>query len=177
VAAALGLSGVPALPGQVIGGFLNSTQSQNFYYAVGFVGIDFYGYLVDGIPAECVFPFSVQTADIQGFLNGSKCFIATAAFRTADSIPLVLLRQFRDHFLEKFGLGRSFVHWYYGWSPKSAGWLIENPGFRFPVLLALIPLEALAWLILHPAVLTFLLMVALSILGYGVSSRGRELRG
>ena len=43
-----------------------------------------------------------------------------------------------------------FVRWYYHWSPDAAEWLMRHPLFRFPILLALIPFEVVAWLFLHP---------------------------
>jgi hypothetical protein len=68
-------------------------------------------------------------------------------------------------------LGRSFVHWYYAWSPNAAEWLIDHPVFRFPVLLALIPLQALAWLVLHPIMMMVLLLMGASIVLWGTLLR------
>jgi hypothetical protein len=173
-------------PGQIVTGFENSTDAGTGSepYAVGFLAVDQYGFLVDNnqataggvppnpaVPPYCAYPNALETSQILGFLNASKCFIATATFRSVDSPPLVLLRDFRGRFLEHFVLGRSFVHWYYRWSPGAADWLVENPVFRFPVFLALIPLQILAWLILNPGFLTLVFMLGLSVLGYGVSFR------
>jgi hypothetical protein len=83
------------------------------------------------------------------------------------------LRAFRDQFLEHFKLGQSFVHWYYHWSPSAAEWLVMNPEFRFPVLLALIPLQLFAWTILHPIVLGVLFSGAMALIGYAVFGRKR----
>lgn len=105
----------------------------------------------------------VQSTAIQGFLAKSSCFIATGAFRSGDAAPVLLLRAFRDQVLLHSAFGKAFVHWYYGWSPPAALWLLGHPIFRFPVLLALVPLEALAWLALHPAILLALLAVALGL--------------
>jgi hypothetical protein len=176
-------------PGILVPGFTDSTSASNpVDYALAFIGVDYYGFLVDNTLAplgenstpntSCGFENPIQVAAIQGFLQNSKCFIASAAFR-GDTAPLKLLRQFRGDFLEHFGLGRSFVHWYYAWSPNAAEWLIANPEFRYPVLLALIPLQILAWLILHPSVLTVLAMWALALMGFSVSNyrRKQEIRG
>ena len=175
-------------PSQLATGFINATSSSADLYSIGFIGVDSYGFLFDNTTApaaqpaapnsSCGFEYAVQVAAIQGFLQNSKCFIASAAFRS-DSAPLRLLRQFRGEFLEQFGAGRSFVHWYYAWSPGAAEWLISNPEFRFPVLLALIPLQILAWLILHPSVLTVLMMTAFGLMGYSIfgNRRKQELRG
>ena len=92
----------------------------------------------------------VESEAINGFLKESKCFIASAAFRSGRVVPVMILRQFRDRILLHYGLGRSFVSWYYRWSPGAADWLLANPAFRYPVIAALGPLVGLAWLILHP---------------------------
>lgn len=172
---------VVAAPGQSVGGFQDSSGANLIPYQLGFAGQDFYGFLVDNpnvsnstTPTGCLYPFAFETAKVLGFLDASKCFIATATFRDINSAPVILLREFRDRFLERFSLGKGFVRWYYHWSPPAARWLVENPEFRFPVFLALIPLQTLAWLILHPAMLTFLFMITLSILGYGISFRFRK---
>lgn len=155
------VQGVSVSSGQSIGGFQNSSQSGAIPYAVGFIGLDNYGYLVAN--TTCKFPHSVETANIQGLLQSSKCFIATAAFRSARSAPVEMLRSFRDQILETFSTGRAFVRWYYRWSPGAANWLIKNPEFRFPVLLALVPVQTFVWLLLHP-----LFFYALWILGFGL---------
>jgi len=169
---------IAVLPGQNVGGFVNSTPDLATYYALGFIGRDQYGFLVAGSPSSsCAYGTAVQTASITSLLQASKCFIATATFRSMDSPPLVLLRAFRDRFLEHFGLGQDFVHWYYAWSPGAADWLVANPVFRFPIFLALIPLQIVAWLVLHPLELLVLTMLAFAVLGFGLVSRRKELRG
>jgi hypothetical protein len=75
----------------------------------------------------------------------------------------MMLRQFRDQVLLHFGLGQAFVHWYYRWSPPAADWLIDHPAFRYPVLVALKPVEAIAWLCLHPVIA----LLYLALLGGG----------
>jgi hypothetical protein len=108
---------------------------------------------------QCATASGVQTAPIQTLLNRSKCFIATGAFRSPEAEPVMMLRAFRDQFLLHHAWGKSFVRWYYAWSPDAATWLMENPEFRGPVLMALLPLQAFAWLVLHPA---FIFAVAIS---------------
>jgi hypothetical protein len=159
---------VPAV-GVFFGSFLPSTPSSPIDYDLGFLAEDPAGFIIDdgGGSGQCTFPGVFSTSVVNGFLQQSKCFIATAAFRDLNSAPLVLLRSFRDHFLENFSLGRSFVHWYYGWSPNAAEWLIDHPVFRFPVLLALIPLQAFAWLVLHPYAMVVLLLMGISTILWG----------
>lgn len=76
---------------------------------------------------------------IDGFLERSTCFIATAAYGDEWDPRLEVLRQFRDQILEQFDSGRTFTKWYYSWSPDAAKWLIENPGYRRMIKLALLP--------------------------------------
>jgi hypothetical protein len=165
----------PFTPNYVVGGFTNSTAANPVYYDLGFLAEDAAGFVIDdgsgGTNPTCVFPGVFSTSAVQGFLSQSKCFIATAAFRDLNSAPLVLLRSFRDQFLEHFSLGRNFVHWYYAWSPDAAEWLIDHPIFRFPVLLALIPLQCFAWLILHPFLMLVLIFIAASIVAWGALLR------
>lgn len=78
-------------------------------------------------------------SQIDGFLNRSTCFIASAAYGEEWDPRLEILRQFRGQILETFGLGRVFVRWYYSWSPSAAHWLIANPGYKAIVRFALIP--------------------------------------
>lgn len=120
-------------------------------YNVGFMPRDSTGIVyVDAVSSTFCSMSNVQTAGIEGFLKKSKCFIATGAFRSIDAAPVAMLRNFRDKLLSQSELGRAFIDWYYDWSPKAALWLMEHPAFRYPVLLALIPVQVVAWSALNP---------------------------
>jgi hypothetical protein len=80
-----------------------------------------------------------------------------------DAAPVRMLRQFRDQVLLQFSLGEAFVNWYYRWSPPAAEWLIDHPGFRYPVLIALVPIEIFAWLCLRPIVFLFFVGASLTL--------------
>jgi hypothetical protein len=112
-------------------------------------------------PQGCRIP-NVQATEVAGFLRDSKCFIATAAFQSKDAAPVAMLREFRDQVLLNSSLGEAFVDWYYRWSPPAAVWLIEHPQFRYPVLLALVPVEIIAWLFLRPLIFLFLAMAGVA---------------
>jgi hypothetical protein len=129
--------------------FDNTTTGSDNAYAVAFLVKDVAGIVNHNTNCQL---HPVVTADIQTFLKTGKCFIATAAFGGSEGAPVRLLRGFRDRVLLRSSPGRAFVDWYYGWSPDAAGWLLEHPAARFPVLLALVPVEAAAWLLLNPAV-------------------------
>jgi uncharacterized protein (TIGR03437 family) len=62
--------------------------------------------------------FSVATSTSPG-----GCFVATAAFGSPMAYQVRWLRGFRDRILLSGRVGRAFVNWYYGWSPRAAAWL------------------------------------------------------
>jgi hypothetical protein len=144
----------PAGGTQVVSGFTNSTATVAHSYNLSFVVLDYAGIYTPPQQSSTCMIQGVQTAEISGVIPSGKkfCFIATAAFGSSESEPVLLLRKFRDAVLLKSTLGQGFVDWYYRWSPPAAEWLIENPVFKLPVLLFLAPLQALAWVLLNPIV-------------------------
>lgn len=156
-------------PSTVGPGVFQNTQgpSDPNYYNLNFYMRDYAGYLTPG-NSQCQLS-NIQTSAIEGFLTKSSCFIATAAFRSIESPPVAMLRNFRDMILLHRAWGKSFVHWYYAWSPPAAEWLMLHPMFRYPVLLALIPLEIVAWLCLHPWLIPLLGLAGLGALGGGMA--------
>lgn len=157
---------------QSVGGFANTTDGTNHQYNIAFMVRDAAGMVATG-SGNCAIPGAVQTSQIQGFLAKSNCFIATAAYRSNNAGPVMMLRQFRDTILMKSAPGRVFVNWYYHWSPSAAEWLMKNSGFRYPVLIALIPVEIVAWSFLHPSMIgwVILLGIALKLFWFIKSSR------
>ena len=60
-------------------------------------------------------------------LSNEKCFVATSLVdHTLEETPL-LLKDFRDQILRKFGLGRIFIRWYYKNGPAIARALDQKP--------------------------------------------------
>ena len=152
---------------QPVKGFTNTTDGNDKKYNLMFGLRD-----ASGAVSSFVCPLrGVQTSAIQGFLGKSSCFIATAAFRSTDAAPVLLLRELRDKILLKTELGSRFVGWYYHWSPPRAEWLMKNEFFRYPVLLWLFPLQLIAWLILHPLLLLSLIIVSISVLFIGLREK------
>jgi hypothetical protein len=152
-----------------VGGFTNSTSSSPHKYIISFIGQDQAGVYVGSTGCTA---FPVMAASIQGFLNESKCFIATAAFGSIDVAPVELLRNFRDQILVNSSLGRKVVNWYYQWSPAAAEWLMLHPLLRLPILLLLTPLEGIVWLLLHPF---WFLIFALSLGVFLISLGGYKM--
>lgn len=50
--------------------------------------------------------------------SDSGCYVATMAYGSYDAPQVLILRQFRDRFLQKFSAGRAFIRWYYAKSPQ-----------------------------------------------------------
>ncbi len=163
--------GVAAQP---VGGFVNSTQSIPVPYFLSFIIQDASGIYAPPNPTvnSCILE-PVYTGAIQGLLSKNGCFIATAAFRSIDATPVVLLREFRDRVLLRSSLGESFVNWYYSWSPGAAEWLNLHPVFRCLVLLSLSPLEMIAWICLHPQLL-LIIFVTCMVSGAVIWGRANE---
>ncbi len=78
-------------------------------------------------------------------LQNTGCFIATAAFDSADAAPVRILRHFRDRYLATNTAGRAFISWYYRTSPRLAEALNRHPGLKPLVRIALEPFVAAAF--------------------------------
>lgn len=79
---------------------------------------------------------------IKSFISQAKkkrtrCFIATAAFQTPNSLEVQILRVYRDHHLKKNFFGRKIVVLYYKASPKIADTLDNHPWLK-PAVRALL---------------------------------------
>ena len=81
--------------------------------------------------------------------GGGGCFIATAAYGSLLQPQVVLLRQFRDHFLLTNRPGSLFVRLYYHYSPPIANVIVRHSFLRSVVRLLLYPLVGLSVLLLH----------------------------
>ena len=151
-----------------ISGFTNTSNGADNRYRVGFMVRDAAGIMAYNNSCELS---KVQTSTIQGFLNKSRCFIATAAFRSGEAEPVLLLREFRDQILLHHELGRIFVSHYYRYSPAAAEWLVDHPFFRSPVLFFLAPLEILAWVCLHSWAVVLALSGVICLIGLLIFER------
>lgn len=71
--------------------------------------------------------------------GGGGCFIATAAFGSYLDPHVQTLREFRDDILLQSAWGRSFVAYYYTWSPSAASYIAQRPLLKVMIRLALRP--------------------------------------
>jgi hypothetical protein len=58
--------------------------------------------------------------------SGGGCFIATAVYQKEDHFNLIVLRSFRDNYLQKYLFGRNFIKIYYKYGPKLASIVATN---------------------------------------------------
>ena len=83
------------------------------------------------------------------------------------------MRQFRDTFLLTSMPGKAFVAWYYRHSPKYAAMIAGNPGLRSIARIVLLPVYAVAFLILNGLPVPLILIVPCAMLSY-LLRRGRR---
>ncbi len=129
-------------------GFTNTTNGSDYVYSLVVHAQNRAGIISDAAASASGASCNVQTQEIKGVLNESKCFIATAAFHDGHAKPVVMLRKFRDQVLSRFDLGRRFIQKYYFYSPALAEWSWNQPIVRAAALKALIPVQMVAWMIL-----------------------------
>lgn len=75
-----------------------------------------------------------------GTADGGYCFVATATYGSYDHPYVVVLRDFRDHTLAHFGLGRWFIRTYYALSPPLAHLIAGSRVLRGVSMVLLFPL-------------------------------------
>ena len=94
----------------------------------------------DEVPATLSTPLPFWNDDDGG------CFIATAAYGSALSNEVTVLRQFRDDYLLNNEVGKAFVSTYYRYSPPLAHCIAKYPVIRRVVRIGLYPiLELSKW--------------------------------
>ena len=81
--------------------------------------------------------------------GGGGCFIATAAYGSYIEKHVMVLREFRDHFMLTNPAGKAFVNLYYAYSPPVADFIANNDTLRAFVRFSLIPLVGMSWMALN----------------------------
>ena len=139
----------------------NNTKYVTFSFAVSSSEIDYAtanNQRVDNI--------SIPTTPSCGYYDdtgdsGSDCFIATAAYGSLLDPHVVELRQFRDQYLKRSALGRSFIRFYYRHSPPIAAVIARHEWLRLLVRMLLTPLVLTIAFPLRALVLAGLMAVTL----------------
>lgn len=90
-----------------------------------------FGYVANFRTAVTTYAPNVSNSCVGGKSGDDvNCFIATAAYGSYLAPEVKFLRTFRSEFLLTFDLGRSFVKWYYSWSPKYVPYIQESSMLR-----------------------------------------------
>jgi hypothetical protein len=100
--------------------------------------------------------------------GGGGCFIATAAYGSMLEPHVVVLREFRDQFLLRYNIGRTFVSFYYKYSPPIAHYIAKHDNIRMLVRWSLSPLILLSRIVLwlgNDAVITISIMLFIFLAG------------
>ncbi len=93
--------------------------------------------------------------------NYNICFVATAAWGDGAHPMVVLLRDFRDHFLMTWSGGRRLVALYYLHGPAAANLIQDWPAAMWAVRVALAPVAAATFMVLYaPLIIPFILLVS-----------------
>lgn len=97
-------------------------------------------------------------------LEDTRCFIATAAFGSTDSLYVKVLRRFRDKYLKPYRIGRSVIDMYYSISPPMASFIKARPVLRLITRIILIPAVSIAFLYIHTSMFEKVLLVCIILL-------------
>ena len=113
--------------------------------------------------------------------GGSGCFIATAAFGSSMEPEVELLRDFRDQFLLRNGIGKRLVDFYYMHSPPVADYIAGNKVLCAVVRFSLLPVIGVSWMALHFGLGNTITIIFMSFIAIGSASfllvRKMRLRG
>ena len=86
---------------------------------------------------------------LSGTGTDKVCFIATAAYGSAFHSYVRTLRDFRDTYLMPYKLGRTFVRFYYKYSPVIADLIAEHNVLKIAVQISLLPLVSFSYSMLN----------------------------
>jgi hypothetical protein len=75
---------------------------------------------------------SNSNSESGGSGNGS-CYVATMVYGSYDAPEVLVLRHFRDNFLQKFYFGRLFIKTYYKYSPRFVARFQHNKTIHKPI--------------------------------------------
>ncbi len=108
----------------------------------------------------------VEIGGEEGFTE-LGCFIATAAYGSLWEPHVRALRDFRDHYLTKNRLGKSFIRDYYRYSPFIAQYIKTKPSVKGAMRMSLTPLVLMSQLLVR-STLTDMIVYLLFVLCYSL---------
>lgn len=108
--------------------------------------------------------------------RADECFIATAAFGSKFTWPVVLLRHFRDKYLMTNTAGTAFVNFYYRYSPPIAAFIAGSQPLKMLVRVLLAPVIAIVYLMYHPLLVGTVLVLLFAFFAYRFKLRRRYVR-
>jgi hypothetical protein len=76
--------------------------------------------------------------------DGSGCYVATMVYGSYEADEVWVLRRFRDNFLQRSRAGRTFINWYYSWSP---GFVAKYGKYTFIHRIAKFFIQPLVWIL------------------------------
>lgn len=108
---------------------------------------------IDGLETGSGLKFKTVSliSDLPEFDYSTFCIVATASYGSYQEPAVMLLRRFRDEFLNKFPAGRAFVRFYYSNSQPLAQIISKSDLLRQLTRIILYPFIAIAAMILNPA--------------------------
>jgi hypothetical protein len=80
--------------------------------------------------------------------GGGGCFIATAAYGSLMAPHVKILCEFRDRILLTNSFGKSFVDFYYAYSPSAANFIADHGVLKAMVRVTLVPVVGISWITL-----------------------------
>ena len=126
------------------------------------------GFKVPPTATSTTVPTSVATRG-----SSSHCFVATAAYGSPLDRHVAALRAFRDTCLLTNRAGRSFVAFYYRYSPPLAHLISRDPSLRTMTRWALTPL---VYGVMHPFVFVLIPPLFFFMIYLEKGRRGRKIR-
>jgi len=139
---------------------INDLDDNITYYFVS-RAYDIYGNESENSVELLYEPSSSNSVATTSSISGGGCFIATASYGSTMEPHVKLLRQFRDRFLLKNVMGRTFVRLYYQYSPPIADFISGHESLRMIVRWSLLPLVGISWVLLRFGLLPTTLFLVL----------------
>ncbi len=144
-------AGVPGTGNTI--SFTDSSASPGGLYFYKVTAYNWYGESESSNESMTLTPGGYLGVTGDGGVGGGACFVATAAYGSPDSVPIDILRAFRDEYLMVHAIGKKWIDLYYRCSPIMAGFIADRPALRSGVRMILFPFVAFSAGMLHTTAL------------------------